>query len=431
MFLLSPCLCSFLCLSLCLSLWPSLCLTICLCSYLCLSWARRLPLVWCRSRPLCTIVCTLDASLSAHSWEHHTLAASSRSDQRVFRHSGSCGLCASIALIVSWSVSELCASYCRTNRSHSSKAWPLSPTHGNCSNCISIARYRLLCVGSHSSRKRLQISNPLPGSLSFVIIWSARSFVCIVSMNASCLARLFCSSFLPDKGSSRNGFPSTSTSSTQSSSSTAEMYCRVLNDQPSHWSLSPANVSGSFPTLRSTKFTLASWAKVNWSSCCSFRIDRRSLSHQLFLLMFDHCALLTHLRSQLLRPLRKFFHPDSSDVPKHPRRLPGSVVVTTSSAPMRGRVTEWDFFLSCRWWDIMTQSLSRIRPVAGAHVWAMKMGWKRRLLTQYWQLKSTRLTQATVFHNLCCDQHEISADDAKFHNTHSTRCTGRLLENTI
>ena len=97
MFLLSPCLCSFLC----LSLWPSLCLSLCLCSYLCLSWARRHPLVWCRSRPLCTIVCTLDASLSAHSWEHHTPAASSRSDQRVFRHSGSCGLCASIALIVS------------------------------------------------------------------------------------------------------------------------------------------------------------------------------------------------------------------------------------------------------------------------------------------------------------------------------------------
>ena len=45
------------------------------------------------------------------------------------------------------------------------------------------------------------------------------------------------------------------------------------------------------------------------------------LSHQLFLLMFDHCALLTHLRFQLLQPLRKFFHPDSSDDPKHPRRL--------------------------------------------------------------------------------------------------------------
>ena len=36
---------------------------------------------------------------------------------------------------------------------------------------------------------------------------------------------------------------------------------------------------------------------------------------------------------------------DSSDVPKHPRRLPISVVVTTSSATMRGRVTERDFFL--------------------------------------------------------------------------------------
>ena len=37
---------------------------------------------------------------------------------------------------------------------------------------------------------------------------------------------------------------------------------------------------------------------------------------------------------------------DSSDVPQYPRRLPGSVVVTTSSATMRGRVTERDFLLS-------------------------------------------------------------------------------------
>ena len=36
---------------------------------------------------------------------------------------------------------------------------------------------------------------------------------------------------------------------------------------------------------------------------------------------------------------------DTSDVPQYPRRLPGSVVVTTSSATMRGRVTERDFFL--------------------------------------------------------------------------------------
>ena len=41
---------------------------------------------------------------------------------------------------------------------------------------------------------------------------------------------------------------------------------------------------------------LVNWG--NWSSCCSFRIDRRLLSHQLFLLMFDHCALLIHWRFQ-------------------------------------------------------------------------------------------------------------------------------------
>ena len=34
----------------------------------------------------------------------------------------------------------------------------------------------------------------------------------------------------------------------------------------------------------------------------------RLLSHQLFLLMFDHCALLTHLRFQLLQLLRKVVH---------------------------------------------------------------------------------------------------------------------------
>ena len=83
---------------------------------------------------------------------------------------------------------------------------------------------------------------------------------------------------------------------------------------------------------------LGNWG--NWSSCCSVRIDRRLLSHQLILLMFDHFALLTHLRFQLLQPLRKFFHPDYSDVPKHSRRLLGSAVATTSSATMCRRETE-------------------------------------------------------------------------------------------
>ena len=56
--------------------------------------------------------------------------------------------------------------------------------------------------------------------------------------------------------SSRNVFASTSTSSTWSSSSTAETYCRILNDQPCYSCVSPVNVFGLFPTLRSTKFPL-------------------------------------------------------------------------------------------------------------------------------------------------------------------------------
>ena len=52
-----------------------------------------------------------------------------------------------------------------------------------------------------------------------------------------------------------------------------------------------------------------------WSSCCSVRIDRRLLVHQLTLLVFDHCVLLTHLQFQLLQPLRKFLHCGSNNAP--------------------------------------------------------------------------------------------------------------------
>ena len=55
------------------------------------------------------------------------------------------------------------------------------------------------------------------------------------------------------------------------------------------------------------EFPLASWASGgNWSSCRSVHINRRLLVHQLVLLMFDHRALLTHLRLQLLQSLHKF-----------------------------------------------------------------------------------------------------------------------------
>ena len=62
----------------------------------------------------------------------------------------------------------------------------------------------------------------------------------------------------------------------------------------------------------------------------SVRINRRLLVHQLVLLMFDHRALLTHLRLQLLQPLRNFVYCGFNH----------------SSATMRGQVTERDFFLS-------------------------------------------------------------------------------------
>ena len=133
--------------------------------------------------------------------------------------------------------------------------------------------------------------------------------------------------------------------------------------------------------------------------------------------MFDRCALLTHLRFQLLQPLRKFFHPDSSDVPKNPRRLPGSEDVTTNSASMRGRVTERDYFYE-------PLKMVRSQSVANAHVSAinqfsreqhkLKTGLTRKLLTLDEQLNSTGPTQATVFHNLCRDQHEISAKSLNF-----------------
>ena len=52
---------------------------------------------------------------------------------------------------------------------------------------------------------------------------------------------------------------------------TAAMYCRILNDQPFHSCVFTRDLR-LVSTLRSTKFTLASWAGVNWSSCCSLRI---------------------------------------------------------------------------------------------------------------------------------------------------------------
>ena len=83
---------------------------------------------------------------------------------------------------------------------------------------------------------------------------------------------------------------------------------------------------------------------------------------------------------------------------------------------LRGHVSGRDFFLSRRRRDIMTQSLSRLRSVAGACV---QLNSERELSGRKKdnkkttkldvQMNSTRLSQATVFHNLCRDQHEFSA----------------------
>ena len=79
-------------------------------------------------------------------------------------------------------------------------------------------------------------------------------------------------------------------------SNNASAQCRFRRVQPRyqdfdgvdcviHSCVSPVNVSGLFPTLRSTKFLPASYG--NWSSCRSVRIDGRLLVHQLLLLVFE------------------------------------------------------------------------------------------------------------------------------------------------
>ena len=113
-------------------------------------------------------------------------------------------------------------------------------------------------------------SNPFAGSLSFVIIWSARFFVCIINMNASRFTRFLRTLLVPGKDISPNRFASKSASSAQSFSSTA-------------------SVSGSFPILRSTGVFLCIPGHIgNWSSCRSCSIDHHSSIHQLALLMFNH-----------------------------------------------------------------------------------------------------------------------------------------------
>ena len=63
--------------------------------------------------------------------------------------------------------------------------------HRSRTSHLSSSRSYWTILGSRKRRFPNKISNPFSGSLTFVIIWSTRSFVCIISMNASCLARLF------------------------------------------------------------------------------------------------------------------------------------------------------------------------------------------------------------------------------------------------
>ena len=68
---------------------------------------------------------------------------------------------------------------------------PRHRLHRSRTSHLSSSRSYWTILGSRKRRFPNKVSNPFAGSLTFVIIWSTRSFVCIISINASCLARLF------------------------------------------------------------------------------------------------------------------------------------------------------------------------------------------------------------------------------------------------
>ena len=304
MFLPSPCPCSFLCLSLCLCLCPSLCPCLCLCSYLCLSWARRLPLVWCRSRPLCTF----DASLSTHFWELRTLAASSRSDQRA---SAILDLVGCVPVLLLWSCPEACLN------SVPHTVAQVVPTPPRLDLCLpqtetaatpSASLGTVLCVAAPTlpdnvSRFRIH-------SLDRWVSWSSgvHDLTCASSAWTQAVSLVFSEarSYRPRASLATDSLPH------------SRVPGRVLHPPPrctvASWM---TNLSTRVFHPQTSRACFQLWdqpsllcrlGQVHWKSCCSLRIDRRLLSHQLLLLMFDHCALLTQLRFQLLQPLRKFFH---------------------------------------------------------------------------------------------------------------------------
>ena len=227
-------------------------------------------------------------------------------------HSESCGLCASIAALnVSQNVSKLCGSYCRTRHSHSSKAWPLLSVRRHCSNCISIARYRALFTGSHSSRNRFEISSPFTESLSLVIIWIARFFVCIINERKPLY------SFLSSIVHSKQG---------QFSQRIRFHICEFRTEL----------------FINRKRLPLVSSPEVNWFSSLflgilgtGVRAAPASSITSCWYISWS-CWFSTTEQSP---------PSNNSDAvaPEYPK-LPGSVNATTSSATMRGRVTTWDVF---------------------------------------------------------------------------------------
>ena len=294
MFLPSACPCSFLCFSLCICLCPSFCLCLCLSSYLCLSWVHRLPLVWCRSRPLCPN-CLYAWYIALHSLLRASYPCSLVAFRPTcLRHSGSCGLCASIAaLIVSWSVSELCLILPHksfpllqdlTSVSHKRK---LQQLHQHRSVPSSVCRLPFF-----------QEASPDFDSIRWIAQFREHLECSIFRVHRPHERKLSCSSFLRLVHTGQGHF-------------SQRIRFHIHEFQVEKFFIHRRDVLThlewpTFPLLCFTRKRLqlvsnseinqvysGVWGRVNWSSRCSLRIDRRLLSHQLL--------LLTHLRFQLLQ----------------------------------------------------------------------------------------------------------------------------------
>ena len=318
MFVPSACPCSLLCLSLCLSLCPSLC------PFLCLSFAfafrERVDFHWCGVVPVryTRLSVRLKHRFPLTSESIVPPTASSRSVQRA---SAILDLVRCVPVLLPLSCPEAClASVPHTV----AQVVPTPPRPDLClpwtetATTASASLGTVLCVPAPT----------LPGNVSRFRIHSLDRSVSWSSgvLDLSCASSTWAQAFSLVSSEARSSRPRASLATDSLPHSRVQMEFFIYRrDVLSHleWP--------TFPLMRFTRKrlrldsnceinqvssgVLGNWG--NWSSCCSVRIDRRLLSHQLILLMFDHCALLTHLRVQLLQPLCKFFHPDSSDVPKH------------------------------------------------------------------------------------------------------------------